>query len=280
MRISVISILLTALGLSGPARAEFTEVDVTVAEGVAGKIATPVSDESAPERVVLLLHGWDGSMDEVGDMYKRLAGELGNAGIASLRIDFRGEGERNGHRLTSTFATRIADAEAALAMVQEKFPEAKIGVVGFSLGGATALALTGKHPEAITSLVLWSSASNLADGLGNTERAAAQREAIEKGETTIQAWVKMTLTREHIIGFIGYDLMGPLKAYEGALLSIRGSDDHLKRYEDQFLETASGWREEFMILGGADHIFHTLDPESKYDERVIAATLLWFTETL
>ena len=26
--------------------------------------------------------------------------------------------------------------------------------------------------------------------------------------------------------------------------------------------------------------FHTLDPESKYDDRVIAQTLLWFTETL
>jgi len=159
MRITVLSLLLTAIGLSAlsaPARAEFTEIDVTVAEGVAGKMVTPARGGSASARAVLLFHGWTGKMDEVGDMFKRLGGELGEAGIASLRINFRGEGERNGHRLTSTFATRIADAEAALAMIQEKFPDAKIGVVGFSLGGATALALTGRHPEAVTSLVLCS----------------------------------------------------------------------------------------------------------------------------
>ena len=284
MRITVLSLLLMAIGLcalSAPVRAEFTEDDVTVAEGVAGKIITPAKGESASARAVLLLHGWTGKMDEVGDMYKRLGGELGDAGIASLCINFRGEGERNGHRLTSTFATRIADAEAALGMIREKFPDAKIGVVGFSLGGATAIALTGRHPEAITSLVLWSSAGNLAvDFFGDPGRAAGQREAIEKGESTIQDWAEMTLTREHLMGFIGYDLMGPLKAYKGALLSIRGSDDFLKRYEDQFIAAASGWREEFIILGGANHIFHTFDPESAYDERVIAVTLLWLTETL
>jgi len=284
MRITVLSLLLTAIGLSSlsaPARAEFTEIDVTVAEGVAGKIITPARGESASARAVLLLHGWNGQMDGVGDMYKRLARELGEVGIASFRINFRGEGERNGHRLTSTFATRIADAEAALTMIQEKFPDAKIGVVGSSLGGATALALTGRYPEAVASLVLWSSSGNLAvDFFGDPKRAAGQREAIEKGQSTIQDWAEMTLTREHLMGFIGYDLMGPLKAYEGALLSIRGSDDFLKRYEDEFIEAASGWREEFIILSGADHIFHAFDPGSAYDERVIAATLLWFTETL
>ncbi len=267
--------------LTAPARVGFTEIEVTVAEGVAGKMVTPSGDGGAPTRAVLLLHGWTGKMDEVGDMYKRLAGELGDAGIASLRINFRGEGERNGHLLTSTFATRIADAEAALAMVEEKFPDAKIGVVGFSLGGATALGLTGNHPDAVTSLVLWSSAGNLAvDFFGDPERIAGQREAIEKGRSTIQDWAEMTLTREHLMGFIGYDLLGPLKAYKGALLAIRGSDDFLKRYEDEFMEAASGWREEFIILGGADHIYHTFDPESDYDERVIAATLRWLTETL
>ncbi|MCZ6674932.1 MAG: alpha/beta fold hydrolase, partial [Verrucomicrobia bacterium] len=176
---------------------------------------------------------------------------------------------------------RIADAEAALAMVQEKFPKTKIGVVGFSLGGATALALTGRHPDEVTSLVLWSSSGNLpVDFFGDQERIAGQREAIEKGESKIQDWAEMTLTREHLMGFIGYDLLGPLKAYEGALFSIRGTDDFLNRYEDQFVEAASGWREEFLILSGADHVFHTYNPESEYDERVIAATLLWLRETL
>lgn len=276
--------LLTTIGLGTVERAGFNEIDVTVADGVEGKIVTPARGENALTRAVLLLHGWTGKMDGVGDMFKRLAAELGDAEIASLRINFRGEGVRNGHRLTSTFATRIADAEAALAMMHGKFPGARIGVVGFSLGGATALALTGRHPEAVASLVLWSTSGNpVVDLLGYPENSGGHRghrEAIEKGQSTVQSWAELTLTREHLMGFIGYDLMGPLRGYQGALFLIRGSDDFLKRYEDQILDAVSGWREEFLIIGGANHIFHTLDPKSVYDERVIVATLLWLTETL
>ena len=284
VHITVFFFLLTTIGLGTVERAGFNEIDVTVADGVEGKIVTPARGENALTRAVLSLHGWTGKMDGVGDMFKRLAAELGDAEIASLRINFRGEGVRNGHRLTSTFATRIADAEAALAMMHGKFRGARIGVVGFSLGGATALALTGRHPEAVASLVLWSTSGNpVVDLLGYPENSGGHRghrEAIEKGQSTVQSWAELTLTREHLMGFIGYDLMGPLRGYQGALFLIRGSDDFLKRYEDQILDAVSGWREEFLIIGGANHIFHTLDPKSVYDERVIVATLLWLTETL
>lgn len=230
---------------------------------------------------MLLYHGWTSKMDEVGDMYKRLAAQLGEAGIASLRIDFRGEGERNGFRLTSTFATRIEDGEAALTFAQKQLPGAKVGIVGFSLGGATALAVTGRHPSEITTLVLWSSSGNLGiDFFGSPLMIQGQRDAVEKGESVIQDWAEMTLTREHLMGFIGYDLLSPLKAYEGALFSIRGSEDFLTRYEDQFLAAASGWREEYLIIGGADHVYYTFDPESHYDEQVITASLRFIEETL
>jgi uncharacterized protein len=257
-----------------------TEQDVQVAEGVAGKLLLPEVGKQA-DRVVLLYHGWTGNMDEVGDLYKRLANDLGDAGIASLRIDFRGEGERNDHRLTSTFATRIEDGEAALAFVQKELPKAKVGIVGFSLGGATALAVTGRNPEAITTLVLWSSSGNLGiDFFGDPAMLNGQKEAIENGESVIQSWSELTLTREHLMGFIGYDLLGPMKAYKGALFALRGTEDFLSRYEDQFLEAASGWREEYLIVSGADHIFGALDPGSILDDRLIAETLEFIEETL
>ena len=43
---------------------------------------------------VLMIHGWAGQMDEVGDMYKHLAQRLSDQGIASIRINIRGESER------------------------------------------------------------------------------------------------------------------------------------------------------------------------------------------
>lgn len=247
--------------------------------GVEGTLTTTPGRPA--KATVLLLHGWTGHRDEVGDMFQRVATSLTVHGIASLRIDFRGEGERNGHRLTSTFAGRIADAEAALAFLQERHPDTPIGVVGFSLGGATSLALVGRHPEAVDSLVLWSTAGDLAvDFFTNEELKPAIREAMETGEAIHQSWTALTLTREHLTGMAGYDLFGPLEAYRGALLAIRGTDDYVHNYDPRILAAASANPEEIATIGNADHIFNTLDPTSTHDERAIELTVEWFAHTL
>lgn len=271
-----------ALMVSGLLRGAPLESEVEVAPGVAGTLAeTARADEARLARVALLLHGWTGDRNDAGGLYRDLAARLAEVGIASLRIDFRGEGARNGHRLTSTFATRIADAEAALAWVQQRYPDAKVGVVGFSLGGATAMALVGRQPTAVTSLVLWSTAGDVAvDFFTDEAMKPAVRQAMESGEAPYESWAPMTLTREHLLGFLGYDLFGPLAAYRGALLGIRGSNDFLPRYEDRILAAAGGSPEEAVVIGGADHIFDVLDPATSKAERVLAITTRWLAETL
>lgn len=68
---------------------------MTLDNGVVATLAMPASDSAVP--AVLMLHGFASVRDEVGEMYKRLAAELGERGIASLRIDFRGWGESGCH---------------------------------------------------------------------------------------------------------------------------------------------------------------------------------------
>lgn len=271
-------LILSLLSLTTPATfgAEF---EVDVAPEVMGTLNTAGTD--SPRAVVLLLHGWTGHRDEVGDLFKRTAAQLAVANVPSLRIDFRGEGERHGHRLTSTLATRIADAEAGLAFLQKRYPNTKIGVVGFSLGGATALAVVGRQPEAVDSLVLWSTAGDLAvDFFTNPDLKPAIREALKHGEAVHDSWAPITLTRDHLTGMLGYDLFTPLAAYHGALLGIRGSADYLTPYESRILAAAEGSIEESIVIGGADHIYNTLDPTSTHDERAITLTVRWFEDTL
>ncbi len=275
-------LVLISLGLAISASTAATdprESDVEVAPGVVGTLT--LGSSPTPKATVLLLHGWTGNRDEVGDMFKRTSAQLAVQNIASLRIDFRGEGERNGHRLTSTFATRIADAEAGLVFLRQRFVETPIGVLGFSLGGATALAVVGRQPEVVQSLVLWSTAGDIAvDFFTDPDLKAASREAMEKGEAIYDTWSKLTLTREHLMGMIGYDLFSPLAAYHGALLSIRGSNDYLTPYEPRILAAANCTLKETVVIGGADHIYNTLDPTSTHDERAITLTTRWFAETL
>lgn len=255
------------------------ELEVEVTPEVKGTLTTTSSP--TPQAVVLLLHGWASQRDEVGNLFQRVASGLAELPMDCLRIDFRGEGERNGHRLTSTFAGRVADAEAALHFLQQRYPDTKIGVVGFSLGGATSLALVGRHPQAVDSLVLWSTSADLAvDFYTDEELKPAIREALETGEASYRTWTTLTLTREHIAGMAGYDLFGPLIKYRGALLGIRGSDDYVTPYESRIFAAANASPEEAVTIGNADHIFNTLDPASTHDERAIELTVRWFEETL
>ena len=66
------------------------EKAVTLEGGIQGILCEPEAESPLP--AVLMLHGFASQKDEVGNMYKRLAAALGEQGIASLRIDFRGWG--------------------------------------------------------------------------------------------------------------------------------------------------------------------------------------------
>lgn len=92
----------------------------------------PYESEFAP--TVLLLHG-NGSNRAA---MTKLAVWLNAQGYAVLAIDFRGHGQ-------STAATKsfglfeAADAQAAIVWLRRARPKSKLGVIGFSLGGAACL---------------------------------------------------------------------------------------------------------------------------------------------
>ncbi len=87
---------------------------------------------SAP--AVLLLHGNNNTR---GSM-TRLAEWLNGQGYGVLTVDFRGHGQST--PAIKSFGLKEADdAHAAFAWLQERQPGAKIGVVGYSLGGAAAV---------------------------------------------------------------------------------------------------------------------------------------------
>ena len=231
---------------------------------------------------VLLIHGWSGQMNEVGDMFKRYAEQLADNGIASIRVNIRGESERERTEFTldSTFASRVHDAEVGLKYLLSTYPKARIGITGFSLGGSTAMALTGRYPSEVSSLILWSTAGNPAEMLTRGLSAAEVKTVLEEGEVILPRWETLRATQKHILGMLGHDVFSGLSAFEGALLSIRGSEDYVPAQEQKIIEHASAKREEYRIFVGADHIFQSFDPESQFDERLIKQSLEWMLETL
>ena len=230
---------------------------------------------SETKAAVLLIHGWAGQMDEVGDIYKRLAERLAKQGIASLRINIRGESEREATNflLTSTFESRVTDAQTGLDHLQKNYANAKFGAVGFSLGGATTLKLIGDNPQAVDSVVLWSTVGD--PGTMFEDLTAEQKQQVmQDDKVTLQRWVDVTITKKHYLGYKGYDIFTPLKAYRGAILSIRGSDDYLVPAEQDIFAAASATPEFSWILEGADHTLNVYDqPNPGYGEQVLQATV-------
>ena len=256
--------------------------EVEVAADVRGLWCEPMGAWDG--RTVLLYHSFADDRDGPGDLLKRLARVLAAKGVASLRVNFRGEGDKARTRIESTLRTRIEDAEAAwkFAAMQRGVDVGRVGALGWSLGATTAIETAARNPAWFRSVAVWSSPS------GNQEKEMLSREvakrALRDGEATQPDanWKTVTTTRAFYESFRGVDLDRSLRKYPGAFFSVRGSEDHLAQYEMPFMKNRAGMTApgESLLISGANHVFDVFAPEKEHAERAVAATLEWFLRTL
>ncbi|MDO6567605.1 alpha/beta fold hydrolase [Alteromonas sp. 1_MG-2023] len=254
--------------------------DLTLSSGANAVLEKP--ECITKSGAVLFIHGWAGQKDEVGDLYKDLAKQLSAHCIASLRFDVRGEAEReaSNYLLDSTFASRVEDAQSGLDYLQDKYPKLPLVVVGFSLGGATAMELVSEHPDTFDGVVLWSTALNPNEIVTNADTFKEVREALSEGESILKSWADFTLTRKHLVGMLGYNPIRNLGAFKGQMLAIRGSNDYLPAHEKTIFEASNAVREDAYYIGGADHIFNVYEPEKSKKEDVLSLSFKWIIQVL
>jgi fermentation-respiration switch protein FrsA (DUF1100 family) len=89
------------------------------------------------EQVIIMLHGAESNRSDPGVGMLDIAAGLAANGYNILMFDFRGHGESEGDRLSAGYHER-KDLWGAVDYVQERGFES-IGVLGFSMGAATAL---------------------------------------------------------------------------------------------------------------------------------------------
>ena len=282
--------LLVAVGLQLPPSFA-AETPVTINPELKGTWVAP--DSAWDGRAVLLLHGFADDMDGPADIVKRLAEQLAAQGIASLRINFRGEGDKQRTHIESTFATRLEDTAAARAWLRARPGEKaeRVGVLGFSLGATTAIETAGRNPGWFRTMAVWSSPSG--DQFAMYAATETGRRALRDGMATedVPGWKTITTKREFYESFRGIDLDKSLAKYPGAFLSVRGSEDFLPPHEAEFMKIAAGRMgaakpeakigpAEAVLIGGADHIFHVFQPELGQAARALEVTVAWFVRTL
>jgi alpha/beta superfamily hydrolase len=274
-------LLICGLGLASALSAETRPVEIT--PELKGEWVAP--DKGWDGRTVLVFHGLADDMDGPSDLTKRAALALVENGIATLRINFRGEGDKKRTKIESTFFTRLEDAAAAREFVlkQPGVDAAKLGVMGFSLGASTALETAARFPSAYRSMAVWvAPAGDLYEVLttGSEMKQAALDAAKTGWGTADMGWKKLELSHAFFESFKGFHSDRALAAFPGAFFSLRGSEDFLPQGEAGFMKVAKGRLSEAVIIAGADHIFNTFQPELGYDARAIELTAAWFVRTL
>ncbi|SHG36295.1 hypothetical protein SAMN05216361_1968 [Marisediminitalea aggregata] len=234
---------------------------------------------------VILLHGSASHKNEVGDLYLRLAEQLANNGIASIRIDFAGTGDSPVDYTHYTLKTAVRDAEVALAFLrsQPQVDDHRIGVVGFSQGGLIAQLLLAQQPG-IKSFVAWSSVAS--DGIGpfadmfETLYMTAKRE----GQVEQQfAWrPPLSISYEWFEQVMANQSLSGMAEYTGSVLAIAGSNDTVvpPTAATRLIVASGSDVARAVIIKGADHIFNVLDENANQDEQLLEMTTEWFAEAL
>jgi uncharacterized protein len=174
----------------------------------------PVAEPSAP--TILMLHGNGGSRSQ----FSGYIAWLNSNGYAAMAIDFRGHGESQAASKSFGFE-ESRDAAAAFNWIKTRKPESKIGVIGFSLGGAATL-LPANGPLKIDALVLSAVYPDI-------ERAIRNRIA-HQGHPLLAALLTPLLTNQSYFRYrIAPQRISPIEAaaqYKGPVLVIGGGQDH------------------------------------------------------
>ncbi|MEP6730825.1 MAG: alpha/beta hydrolase [bacterium] len=147
----------------GAAPLDLAAETVSIAGGSNGIIRGWFSPGKRGVGAVLLMHG---NGDNRTSMLGR-ARFLHREGYAVLLIDLQGHGESPGRHLTFG-ALESVDARAALDFLRAHAPTERIGVIGYSLGGAAAL--LGATPLPVDAMVLEAVYPTIEDATANRLR--------------------------------------------------------------------------------------------------------------
>lgn len=248
---------------------------------IPGTLSLP-AEVSSDTPVVLMLHGFASSRDEVGNMYLDEAAALAELGIASLRIDFPGSGDSLQGTLDLTYDTMNADAVRAydwLAAGDAGHAFAAIGALGFSMGGHAVASLVAERPD-VTAVALWN--GSVEDHTGREIPAEATADGHVLRDLGFTMWDSSLAFYESQVDSTA---LTDLSEFTGPVLVVSGTEDTTvpPTVADAVvaaLETNGNETVTRLDVDGADHIFLVLTADQAPSRQAIADTAAWFADNL
>jgi len=262
--------------------AAYTEISVMIPNidhDIPAVICIPKGDGPFP--IVVMLHGTGSDKSEAGGGYLLAAPALAEAGIASVRFDFIGNGESTADYIDYNFTSAVDDTNIAFAYAASlpRIDGHRAGIMGWSQGGTIALLAAGENP-AYKSVVCWAGAPDLS-GVADLE---AYEIAKENGfyELTFDWRSSLKLGLQWFDEAYGTDVLEVFSNSTAPVLAINGAlDTVVDPVNAQRIVDASRNNEsEVLLIEGADHTFNIFTGDMTAFDQLIGATVDWFVKTL
>lgn len=288
MKKCLVFMLVFVLCIASAAFAEtpgYVETVVSIDAGdhqIPATICMPTAEGVYP--AVVMLHGTGSTRDEAGGGYAYAAPVLAEKyGVATIRIDFMGNGDSTADYTGYTFASAVADAVAAAQymVALENIDGDHIGVMGWSQGGTDALLSAGEHPEIFKSVVTWAGAPDLGLLLTDEDYTEAQ----EQGYFTMEFdWREpLNVSLQWCEDVKNIDVLDVFTAFEGPVLAIHGTEDTTvdPDWSNKIAGTSTNEASGTCFIEGMDHTFNVFTEEDLHSlYTAIDATGEFFAETL
>ena len=216
---------------------------------------------------VFLCHGMEGSKD--GAKWQLLSARLAEAGLGSLRFNFRGCGDGDdiseGSFEDTSLTGRVADLKAGMdAVVGWGASPESMGVIGSSMGGMVAVAA---NDDRIKAQALLATPVSLAD-LEARLPADGDRLTMPSGQTILRSGLQDASS---------YDLPAILAAQEVATLILHGDADSLVSMDHPLmLYKAAKEPKRMEVIPGGEH---SLDGD-EHLEHVVGLAAAWMADHL
>lgn len=268
MKKCLVFMLVFVLCIASAALAEtpgYVETVVSIDAGdhqIPATVCMPTAEGTYP--AVVMLHGTGSNRDEAGGGYAYAAPVLAEKyGVATIRIDFMGNGDSTADYTGYTFASAVADAVAAAEYIaaQENIDSEHIGVMGWSQGGTDALLSAGQHPEIFKAVVTWAGAPDLSDMLPDELYAEAQKNGYFTMEFDWRDPLNVSLQWCEDVKNV--NVLDVFTGFDGPVLAIHGTEDTTvdPDWSNKIAGTSTNEASGTCFIEGMDHTFNVFTEE-------------------
>lgn len=210
------------------------------------------------DEIVVFFHGFTGNKTEHAGHFRSLSRILADNGIASLRMDYHGNGESDGEFSDFIFEDGLDDCYRMLDYARKLDGIKNVSILGFSMGGAIASLVC---DNTIHKLVLWSAAGHM------KEHAIRDFETWHKLPNGNVFYAGFELSKEFVESIKKFDMYSNTSNYDGEVLICQGSKDLSVDPEDALRYHKEYRNSKLVMIEGAGHGYDGKEQMTQlYDE--------------